>query len=479
MSERTFVERLGEELEAAAARRAARRRRMPWPRRRGGRALVLVGAALLLGAGGTAGLLAARGEVGGPPSLTFARLTPEQLAVGVRPLSRPVVFARGRLAFDGRLWQLIGFQTTRGLCIEIDFPQQHRAGGCGSPAPRGGRPIDVQAQIAVARLARAVVLGAVDPAAATVRVRVGQQAPYPGPERRRHGTAEVADARVVRVTEPRLLAALGMRRPFAYYLAELDGGYQSLRAAARTASGRLLGQVTSPQLAGDTSGAFGFRRRGCRPQGPSQQGRPRFVSTMPPPAVRSRIAALRRPQRPDDLPPRWFMRLLRQQPLYATVQGDAIRLLRRGADGVGYYLLPTTQRPFDVRPPAACLRTLTERQRAREEMLARRVQQGARRLSVAVIAIDRRGAASAGSFHLDAYREGRAMYGTNGRRAVGMAPDGVASVELRHADGTRRVVPVVGNVWIAELPRGRGLVGARARSVLWRDADGRVLRRLR
>lgn len=480
MSERDFVERLGAELHAAAARRAARRRRrVPWPRRRGGRALVLVGGALLLGAGGTAGLLAARGEVGGPPSLTFARLAPEQLSAGVRPLTRPVVFARGRLAFDGRPWQLIGFQTTRGLCIEIDFPQQGRAGGCGSPRPRGGRPIDVQAQIAIARFARAVVVGAIDPAAATVRVRSGQRAPYPGPEAPRRAPAGVVDAHVVRVTEPRLLAALRARRPFAYYLAELEGGYQSLRVEGRTAGGRRLGAVSSPQLAGDTSRAFSFRRRGCSPPQQADPRSPRLVTDLPPAAVRERLGALRRPQRADDLPPRWFMRSLRSIPVYATVQVDAIRLLRRGSDGLGYYLVPTTRRSFDVRPPAGCLRTLTARQREREEMLARRVQRNAQRLTVAVYAIDRRSGGSAGSFDLEAYRRGYAAYGTQGRRITGMAPDGVASVELRFRDGSRRVARVVGNLWIAHAPRRRGLIAERPRNVLWRDAGGDVLRRLR
>jgi hypothetical protein len=56
-----------------------------------------------------------------------------------------------------------------------------------------------------------------------------------------------------------------------------------------------------------------------------------------------------------------------------------------------------------------------------------------------------------------------------------MAPDGVARVVLVMRDGSRHVAPVVGNVWLATVD------GATAspRAVLWLDADGRVVRRLR
>lgn len=494
MSERDFVERLGDELTAAARRQAMAGRGAGWRRllpralvrRAHGRALVLVGAVALVGAGGTAGLLAARGEVGGPPSLTFARISPEQRAAGVHPLTRPVVFARGRLAYDGRPWQLVGFQTTRGLCIEIDFPQQDRAGGCGATAPRRRRPLDWQAQFAIARGARGVVLGAVDPAAATVRVRHGVPRPglrflTPVPNARqplRH--ARYARARVIHVREPRLLAALGRRAPFAYWLAELAPPFQGMLAEARDAHGTLLGRAGIPQSMGDTSGAIPFTGDDCRPRGFDAVTPARVVSTLPPPAIRRQIAALRRPQRPSDLPPRWFVDSMVRGALHATVQRDAIRLLRRAPGGDRLYLVPTTERAPDMTPSPGCLRTLSPHQREREAMLERRARAWARRLHLTVYALGpgRSGGTVAG-FDLDAYRRGRALVGSQGQRLAGMAPDGVARVELRFRDGTRRVVPVVGNVWLSGRPVPGATAPERPRAVLWLTADGSVLRRLR
>ncbi len=485
MSEPDFKRRLGDEL-TAAARRQAERRRAGWRGRLGltrlgrggrGRALVLVGAVALVGAGGTAGLLAARGEVGGPPSLTFARISPQQRAAGVRPLTRPVVFARGRLAYDGRPWQLVGFQTTRGLCIEIDFPEQDRAGGCGAPEPRRGKPIDWQAQIAIARLTRGIVIGAVDPRAATVDVRHGgTPAPHapgrPGPLVH----PQVTHARVIYVRAPRLLAALGLRRPFAYWIAELGGPFFGMRATALGADGVLLGRAGVPYAMNGTSSGISFQSHVCHGRGIDFGRKPRAVSTLPPREIRDRIAALRRPQRLGDTPPRWFMDQELQLPFEATVEVDAIRLLRRAPNGDGVYLVPATRRAPHMTPPPGCLRTLTQRQREREAMLERHVRENARRLHLTVYVLGARGGGGGFVFDLDAYRRGHAAYGSFGRELIGMAPDGVARVELRFRDGTRQTVPVIGNVWIATTAR----PGARVRpAVVWLAPDGRVLRRLR
>ncbi len=74
-----FVTRLGSELDAAAARQA-RRRRLRWPVSRSGRLLAIGGALVALtGAGGAAtGLIPLPGEVGGPPTMVYTRLAPEQ-----------------------------------------------------------------------------------------------------------------------------------------------------------------------------------------------------------------------------------------------------------------------------------------------------------------------------------------------------------------------------------------------------------------
>ena len=475
MSERDFVERLGDELAAAARRQTARRgkgwrRVLPRPlmRRARGRALVLIGAVALVGAGGTAGLLAARGEVGGPPSLTFARLTPDQIAAGVKPLTRPVVFARGRLAYDGRPWQLVGFQTTRGLCIEIDFPRQQRVGGCGTPLPRNERRIDWQAQFAIARGAHGLLLGAVDPAAATVRVLRDA-----GPARARR--LRIMPARVVHVREPRLLAALGLRKPFALYLAEVGGGLEAMRAEARDAGGRLIGRVGVRYADGRRRARHPLPRRAPLPAGSAADRQsPRGLDAAPA-EVRAQLAALRRPQRPDDLPPRALLDATLALNPTATVQVDAIRLLRRTPTGEGLYLVPTTTHPGRIAPPPSCLRTLAPGQRQSEVELKLRVRAEAeRRLTLGVYEISSHSRGLTTAFDLHAFRHGWLMAGTLGHRMTGVVPDGVATVELHFHDGTRRTAVVRDNVWFSSpLPR----VGLRVG--IWRDAQGRVLRRLR
>jgi hypothetical protein len=164
-----------------------------------------------------------------------------------------------------------------------------------------------------------------------------------------------------------------------------------------------------------------------------------------------------------------------QMPFFWTIEVDAIRLLGRGPNGDGLYLIPTTHRAPEMTPAPDCLRTLGPRQRERETRLQRRMDRNARRLSLQLFAIRGAYGGTATGFDLDAYRHGRAGYGSIGRRMMGMAPDGVARVELRLRDGTRRVVPVRGNVWLTTTQ----IPGRWPRAVDWLDGQGNVLRRLR
>jgi hypothetical protein len=289
----------------------------------------------------------------------------------------------------------------------------------------------------------------------------------------------LTEARVVHVREPRLLAAMGMRRPFAYYLADLDGGFQGMRAAALAADGATIGRVGLPYAMNDTSGGITFRSHVCGARGFNLSTPARVVRTLPPPAIREQLAALRRLQRASDLPPRAFMDRMLQMPFWATVEVDAIRLLRRAPNGDGLYLIPHTQRVPDVTPMPGCLRTLGPHQREREASLQRRMRKSARRLQLGLYSIRGAHGGSVSGFHPDVYRHGHAAYGAPGRWMIGMAPDGVARVELRYRDGTRDVVPVRGNVWIASAHGEPGPHRVRPQAVIWQDGHGRVLRRLR
>ena len=468
-----FVTRLGDALVAAAERQARRRawwrRPLGWPRRGSTRALVLVGALALVGAGGTVGLLAARGHVGGPPTLTFARITPQQRAAGIRALTRPVVFARGRLPDDGRAWQLVGFQTSRGFCVDVDWPEQHLAGGCGLNIPQQRRAlIDWQAQIPLRSAKQAVIVGAVDPSVAAVRVDAIRSVRTP---------RIVGRTQLVRVEDPRLLAAMGLTRPFAYYVAELPGSLFDVHGEALDAAGRVRAHIAIPDDMTDTpGGGFAVRGRGCETPSAAQPA-PRMVSTLPPSSIRAQLAPLRRAQRPGDRLPASLANLFKTDPEFASVEVGAIRRPGLAADGSRIYLVPTVGR---AAPPiaAGCLRTLTPRGRVIEARRHRIAARFATRLSVRGYLAGRNGAGAGGpSFDPARIRAGKPTYSLWGHDVLGIVPDDVSSVELRFADGTRRTAVPHQNVWSVLVPTNAGRT--RLDLEIWRDRSGRTIRRAR
>ncbi|HEY4280858.1 MAG TPA: hypothetical protein VGM91_21765 [Conexibacter sp.] len=467
-----LVKRLGDQLVAAAERQAeadARswRARLGWPRRASTRALLIVSAAVLAGAGGTAGVLATRGEVGGPPSLAFGRVSPQQQAAGIRALTRPVILARGRLPDDGRQWQLVGFKTTRGFCIDVDWPAARSSGGCGTNVPKGGRKLDWQGQILVGGgLDRGVVVGAVDAAAASVGFRWIHSVRRP---------ALTTRARVIHVSDPRTLAAMGLSKPFAYYVAELAGPFFAMRAAAYDAHGALLQRIGLPENFTDTpGGGFSVPGRGCDPTA-AETARTRLVHTLPPLAVRNVISPLRRPQRQSDLPPRSFVS---GSSFEKTIEVDAIRRLGAVPGGGSLYLIPSTLRQ-STGPGPGCLRTLTPSGRAfqaRRAALIRHNTSGLR-FSTMVLDAEGKGGGGGGGMDIDDIRTDALSYAALNHLAFGLLPDGVAHVDLRFAHGIRRSLDTPGNYWATRVPTGAG--STRLLSATWRAADGHVIRRAR
>ncbi len=447
-----FVTRLGDALVEAAERQAARpdgwRARLRWPRRGSTRVLVTVGALVLAGAGGTAGLLAGRGDVGGPPSLTFGRVSPQQQAAGIRALTRPLIFARGQLPGHGRQWQLVGFMTTRGFRIDVDWPREGQSGGCGTNVPEHGGTLDWQGQIPLGSGAeQGVIAGAVAPNAASVRLTWIHSVRRPALSRQ---------AQIVRVTDPRMLAAMGLRRPFAYYLAQVAGPDFDMHATAYDAHGHALQRITVPDGISDTpGGSFSVPGRGCDPPNLDLL-RPRLVSTLPPPAIRDRLAALRRPQRASDLLP---LRLVKHglfAALYATVETDAIRRLGPVPGGRSLYLIPATYR-LPPQRPAGCLQTLSPRGRAQQARIRALEERASAGLHVTGLILGPDGDGGGGpSFDLARIRAGKPDYGTLGHLVVGLVPDGVADVDLRFAHGIARHLATPANYWATTVPTNAG-----------------------
>ncbi|MBB4663488.1 hypothetical protein [Conexibacter arvalis] len=486
-----LIPRLGSELRDAAERQTARRglrRLLPsggrperrggrgpiaWLRRRSGRTLLLAGGVTvaLAGVGGAAGLLAGRGEVGGPPTLTYVRLTAEQRAAGLRETTRPVVIGRGRQPHSGWSWQLIAFQTTSGLCVAIDFPAiANIGGGCAVDVPREGRAIDWQGYLdRLGGRGPSTLLGAVSPAAARVTLAHG------------HGERRVAEpARIVRMHDRRLLDAIGVERPFALWVGEVTEANPMARAVAFDGAGRELGAVGIPN---GGAGSAGFLPRGCEPPGIDDVTLSDAALPFPP-AIREGYGALRRAQRPDDRPAWLVRRLLGRgdprgrfaRPFLMPYRGeiDLGALRRTGTAPDGRPLFLVTMRRQLPKPPDGCLRSTTPRLRreaARLERVRRRVAR-----EVHVMLVDSR-LAIYGGITSDRVRGGWGSRSAGRRRGWslvhGIVPDAAATVELAFADGLRRTVTVRGNLAAVSVPRGAGRV--RVVGETWRDRAGRVV----
>ena len=219
------------------------------------RAVLLTAALLGLAVGGVLAAGAARGDaqgdltavavsaqancdVGGEPTPPYEDRPPEGF---LRYGTRPVVIGCAALP-TGRRFELVGYQLGRGeqttLCIDhYDF-QAGVTWGCGSNLVHGGGAIDATAtDVNPGQLP--VVAGTVTGSVARVLVRSEIDGRL-----RRHASA------LVRVRDAELLNAIGVRRPFGRYLAEVPAGARGATAEARGARGRTVGLAFFPGFRG-------------------------------------------------------------------------------------------------------------------------------------------------------------------------------------------------------------------------------------
>jgi hypothetical protein len=177
-------------------------------------------------------------HVGGAPTHPYKDHPPEGF---LRYGTRPVVIGCAELA-SGRRFELVGYQLGRGeqteLCIDqYDFGTGV-TWGCGSNRVHRGGAIDATSREQTAGHVP-VVAGAVAGSVASVVVRSEIDGTI-----RRHATA------LVRVRDADLLRAIGVRRPFGRYLAEVPAGARGATAEARGARGRTLGLAFFPGFRG-------------------------------------------------------------------------------------------------------------------------------------------------------------------------------------------------------------------------------------
>jgi hypothetical protein len=166
-----------------------------------------------------------RGEVGGPPSSTFPRTAPEE---HIRQETKPVVIARGDDP-RGKPFEVVAYQSSSGLCIDVDRGRQS-GGGCGSSL-RQGRKIEI-----------------------TETGETPHESSFSGraiPETDRvqfsychEGRRKEIRATLARV-EGDLLAKLRVKKPFGYFVVILPGRVpqKSVFASAYGEDGRFLGRA--------------------------------------------------------------------------------------------------------------------------------------------------------------------------------------------------------------------------------------------
>ena len=177
-------------------------------------------------------------DVGGEPMQPYENHPPEGF---LRYGTRPVVIGCAQLA-SGRRFELVGYQLGRGdrteLCIDhYDFATGV-TWGCGSNVVHGGGAIDATAKdVNPGQLP--VVAGTVAGPVARVIVRSEIDGRL-----RRHAPV------LVRVRDAELLRAIGVRKPFGRYLAEVPAGARGASAEARGARGRTLGLAFFPGFRG-------------------------------------------------------------------------------------------------------------------------------------------------------------------------------------------------------------------------------------
>jgi hypothetical protein len=201
----------------------------------------------------------------------------------------------------------------------------------------------------------------------------------------------------------------------------------------------------------------------------------RIVHRAPPADLVSRMAVLRRPQQPGDLPDHDlaggdFLHLLAI---------DYVRKLGSGRHGETYYLIPGSSNIF--LPPKRCLHGLSAHQR---RVLARNRREERKRRRTIGLGLFEYGPASGGGG--GGFADAHALLNNrtvltsgnpHGATVSALVPDGVVSVTLRWHRGPERNLAVTNNFWLTTVPR--SAPRAFPDSTIWRDAAGHLVRSFR
>jgi hypothetical protein len=219
-------------------------------------------------------------------------------------------------------------------------------------------------------------------------------------------------------------------------------------------------------------GAASPAGRSCRSFQPPPT---KVVHRAPPADLVSRMAVLRRPQQPGDLPDHdltsgGFLHLLAI---------DYVRKLGTGRHGETYYLVPGSVSVLI--PPRRCLRGLSPHVRRVQARIRRQEIKRSRTIGLGTFEFGPALGGGGGGFaDAHALLHNRTIFTSgnpHGATVSALVPDGVASVTLRWHRGPERNVTVANNFWLTTVPR--SAPRAFPHSTIWRDAAGHLVRSFR
>ena len=179
---------------------------------------------------------AAKGEIGGPPTLQINRFPSFERN---KPTSPVLVIGKGK-AYDGPV-EIVAADSKVGFCTFVEYPRSHdgNGGGCGfEPLPILGRAIEVTGGAGLIYPAGnryTSIEGPLRPDVASVRVYF-----------HRHGHKQRFQSRgLVAQVSGQLQAALNQEQPFGYFSVKVRGcvATRAFRAEALDASGNVIGSA--------------------------------------------------------------------------------------------------------------------------------------------------------------------------------------------------------------------------------------------
>jgi hypothetical protein len=211
--------------------------------------------------------------------------------------------------------------------------------------------------------------------------------------------------------------------------------------------------------------------RSCRPPGPKPT---RVVQTPPSADLLGRMEVLRRPQSDAD---RAYLDRLQHSLFQPTISGPYVRVLGRTADDTEVVLVPGTQQ-YPILP-RRCLRGLSPGRRRAQRDLRKRAHEI--RLTVVGFGAGGMGGWGAGSADARALVNNRTTVTIGqqwgGSIVNGLAPDGVATIDLTFTRGEARRATVANNFWSTVVST--SAPHAFPVRTVWRAADGSVVKTFR